>query len=639
MLVSDDLRSPESEEAEMRRAVAGVLVLWLFVGSGAVAEMTADEMRALEEASGRSAEAELAPEAPSARAVERAKDLYGKGEYALAAEQLMVARQENPNDPEAALLLGLAELRRNDPGKAAAAWAEFVEETPDRKLAGDVARYRTILLDEANHRAAKEALANEQQLVRQPTGAKTVAVSAFRNAGSAEYAPLGKAFAAMLIDNLQGVPGITVLEREQVQALAEEAALSKSGLVEERTAVRAGKLLRAGTVAAGSHIDWTKSPTHLRVEAVLVDVDRAAQLAQESEERLVDRFYEIVPGISSRFVPVLTGRSLRELPPPAVARTLEEHTHSLPAVLAFGDVLEARDRKDGESAQKACRRVEQHDPNFRLARRTCAVIPPLWMSQEAVAAAVEAQVLVAPASLASQVAPWVIGAAVVGGAVAGGVVAAGGGDGDGDGGGGGNGGGQNNPPGISGVPSNSTVAGGTELSFDVNGNDPDGDSVTLTNQNPPPGSTFNQTSGALVRGHFEWVPACEQVGTYQTRFCATDGRGGQSCGDARIEVTRCVPPPPTCDGLGTLCETAGQCCSNTCDFNNEQSDFEVCCIALGGNCANAPNDCCVAADGGTECSGPGSTCCITQGGFGCSQDEDCCPGSICYGGSCFGDLG
>ncbi|MGH7822372.1 MAG: tetratricopeptide repeat protein, partial [Candidatus Binatia bacterium] len=386
----------------MRRIGALAIVAVAAVCSGTVAEMS-DEERAAHEASAERSvleeealmesgaapsalerEAAAAGTGGGATALAEGKELYRKGDYTLALERFLAAQASDRDDAEASLMLGLTYLQLDDPQKAAVQWAEYVKDTDDRKLADDVRKYVTILLHEANHRAAEEAIRNEKQLSDLTTNARTVAVGAFRNLGSAEYAPFGKALAAMLIDNLQGIPEVAVLEREQVQALVEEANLAEKGLVEQSTAVRAGKLLRAGTVAAGSHIDWTASPTRLKVEAVLVDVDDASQLASASEENQVESFHEIIPKIAGEFAPVLTKKPLADLPPEQVARVTEDHTKSLPAALAFGRALDAKDRKDSDEARRNCRDAEKADPDFELAKRTCGLIPPVWMSSQGV---------------------------------------------------------------------------------------------------------------------------------------------------------------------------------------------------------------------------------------------------------------
>ncbi|MGH7896792.1 MAG: hypothetical protein ACREQQ_02505, partial [Candidatus Binatia bacterium] len=154
-------------------------------------------------------------------ALKTGEELYEKQHYAAAAAQLQAALQAEPNNPEALLFAGLAHLRLDDPASALAAWQQFVAVSKDPRAALEVGRLTTIVLRAAAEKAVKEALARERQLAASPTDRQTVAVAPFRNAGSAEFASLGNALAAMLIDNLSALPGISVLERDNVAALIE----------------------------------------------------------------------------------------------------------------------------------------------------------------------------------------------------------------------------------------------------------------------------------------------------------------------------------------------------------------------------------------------------------------------------------
>jgi hypothetical protein len=52
--------------------------------------------------------------------------------------------------------------------------------------------------------------------------------------------------------DLTQVPGLKVLEREKVQKLLAEMRLGDSGLAEDATAVRTGRMMRAEKVIVGS---------------------------------------------------------------------------------------------------------------------------------------------------------------------------------------------------------------------------------------------------------------------------------------------------------------------------------------------------------------------------------------------------
>ncbi|MGH7899918.1 MAG: tetratricopeptide repeat protein, partial [Candidatus Binatia bacterium] len=374
-----DLDAPDAREEEVRRRIQA--------DSAAAAErerqIVADERRVV-----------------SAGPLRAAKDLYQKQDFAGAAAELEAVIAADPDNPDALLLAGLAHLRLDDPANAGTRWERFTAVSPDPKLAQEIGRYNTIVLHEANLRYAKEAVARERELVAAPTSPRAVAVAPFRNAGSAEYAPLGKALASMLIDNLAPLPGVLVLEREQVNALIEEAKLVGTGLVEKRSAVRAGKLLRAGRVVAGSHEDWTASPTHLRIEVALVGVDAGSVLASTRTEAPAAEFYKLIPGVAEEFAGAL-GQPVERLPAEVRQQIRQTHTRSIQAELLYGQALDALDRKDVDAARDACEKLAAEDPGFSLAKRKCDRVPAAWLTLPAIVAAVEALILTAAAGAAA----------------------------------------------------------------------------------------------------------------------------------------------------------------------------------------------------------------------------------------------
>ena len=594
-------------------------------------------------------------------ALKSGAELYRKGEYDLAKDRLETVLTQDPANPAGLLLEGLTEVRLNNPAKASAQWEKFEKVETDPKIATEVGQMRTVLVRETAERAAKEAVGREKDLRGQITDPRTVAVATFRNAGTSQYAPLGKALAAMLIDNLSALPGVKVLEREQVEALEEEAKLGGSGLVEKGTAVRAGKLLRAGRVSAGSHVDWTASPTHVRLEALLVDVDSGATVAEGRSEAFATEFYKLVPAVAEKFAGAL-GPPVDRLPPAVQEKVQREHTHSVEAALAFGQALDALDHHDADGARKSCKEVENADPNFELAKKKCAFVPLTWLSLEGIAVAVEPTAYAlagAEEEHRSYRAAAIVGALVVGG-IAGGTAAALS-SGGGGGGGGGNNTPGNNPPQLNGV-SDRTVGAGQTATIDMSCRDPDGTTTTITNPVAGPGGSFSQTSGNPSTGKYKQTTNQSQVGqTFGVRFACTDSGNppASTQQDATIHVVQQAQPQPTpvpctVTGEGAGCPDNQQCCSELCgttptgphccvppqssctgvgDCCGGATSIDCqsghCCVLLQHTCAT-DDDCCGAAGEAAGC--VGGTCCANLG-ENCTSDADCCSGN-CNEGSC-----
>ncbi len=84
----------------------------------------------------------------------------------------------------------------------------------------------------------------------------TLAVLPFENnavTDAQKYDPLSSGLAAMLISDLtRHGAGMTIIERQKISALLKEIALSQTGVIDEATAVKAGKMLGAQHIAFGS---------------------------------------------------------------------------------------------------------------------------------------------------------------------------------------------------------------------------------------------------------------------------------------------------------------------------------------------------------------------------------------------------
>jgi hypothetical protein len=376
-----------------------------------------------------------------------------------------------------------------------------------------------------------------------------------------------------------------------------------------------------------------------------VDVDAGSTLTTAESQAQAEEFFRLVPSVATSFATALN-QPLSSMPAEVKQKVQEQHTHSLPAVLAFGKALDGLDHHDTQAALEACKEVEKADPNFKLAKKKCAFVPLAWLSPEGVAAAMEstAFAMAGGATTPSYLVPGIIGALVVGG-IAGGTYAA-----VHNGGGGGGGGGLNPPgnnaPQLNGV-SDRTVGAGQTAAIDMTCNDPDGTVTTIANPNPPPGSSFTQTSGIPASGRYRQQTTANQVGqSFTARFTCDDSGNppASTSKDATIRVVQQAQPTPTtalaptptprvCQSLGTQCnpQIPTQCCSNNCD-----PELTTCCVATRGSCSN-PEDCCTVPSGFQACQG--GSCCLPDN-FQCSgsgnqivADPDCC-GGTCYFGFC-----
>ncbi|MBI5573860.1 MAG: tetratricopeptide repeat protein [Elusimicrobia bacterium] len=112
-----------------------------------------------------------------------------------------------------------------------------------------------------------------QSVIAGLTQKKTISVAMFENiTGNKEYDWIGTGFAETVTTKLVNVKSIIVVERLKLLDVLKEQKLQLSGLVDENTAIKVGKLIAAQYIVVGS---FQKSGVELKVVARIVNVETA----------------------------------------------------------------------------------------------------------------------------------------------------------------------------------------------------------------------------------------------------------------------------------------------------------------------------------------------------------------------------
>ena len=188
---------------------------------------------------------------PSSVAALRALGIayYKKQRFADARTVLDGARRLDPKDGVSALYAGLSAEALEDYTSAKDAYNSYLQVGKTRSVRDDIRARLVALSRKELHAAAKSAIANEARIAPQPGEARTVAVLPMTFSGTDQtLAPLGRGLTDLLINDLARSPEVQLLERDRIQAMVDEIALSQSGRVDAASSLRAGKLVRAGRV-------------------------------------------------------------------------------------------------------------------------------------------------------------------------------------------------------------------------------------------------------------------------------------------------------------------------------------------------------------------------------------------------------
>lgn len=158
-----------------------------------------------------------------------------------------------PGNPQAAYHLGRIALEAQDNAEALRQWQLYSRLDPEGAAKLQMGPKLTLLIHQTLKDEIKRAIAAEAAISSAPPEPGTVAVLPFLNRGDAAQAVLSKGLTAMVITDLSKVPGLKVLERAKLQKLIDEMQLSEAGLVDEKTALRAGRLLKAEKIMLGDY--------------------------------------------------------------------------------------------------------------------------------------------------------------------------------------------------------------------------------------------------------------------------------------------------------------------------------------------------------------------------------------------------
>lgn len=158
-----------------------------------------------------------------------------------------------PGNAQAAYHLGRIALEAQDNLEALRQWQLYSKLDPEGAEKLGIGPRMTLLIHQTLKDEIKQAIASESTISRAPPEPGSVAVLPFINRGDAAQALLSKGLTAMVISDLSKVPGLKVLERAKLQKLIEEMQLSESGLVDEKTALRAGRLMKAEKIMLGDY--------------------------------------------------------------------------------------------------------------------------------------------------------------------------------------------------------------------------------------------------------------------------------------------------------------------------------------------------------------------------------------------------
>jgi tetratricopeptide (TPR) repeat protein len=288
---------------------------------------------------------------------------YKASRFTEALVPLQKARELDPKDGVTALYVGLAAEATSDFTTAKAAYTAYLAVGKTRSVRNDIrVRLVTVTREEAQE-AAKQAVAREAQIAQVPGSPTTVAVLPFTiEGGDANLQPLQVGLADLVISDLAKPKKITVVERDRIQAISDEIALSKNGQVDAATAVRAGKLIQAGRIVKGALI--ATGASNITMTSTTVNTQNSATVGQGLDANgTLDKLFDM-----EKQVVFATFADLGVTLTPAEHQDVDRRpTHSLQAFLDYSRGLMAEDAGRLDEAARFFESARSADPGFGAA--------------------------------------------------------------------------------------------------------------------------------------------------------------------------------------------------------------------------------------------------------------------------------
>jgi Tfp pilus assembly protein PilF/TolB-like protein len=280
---------------------------------------------------------------------------------------LEAALAKRPSDTDAMFYLGVAYEDLQLFPEARRLYEGYIKNGRSRSLRNDLSQRLALLQRRELEATVRQAVRREAELASVAPQPRTVAVFPFSVLRQdAEFGPLGRAVAEMLVIDLSQTSRLTVLERLQVQLLLDELKLSQTQLVDPASAVRSGRMLGAERIVQGSLGGQAQS---LELNAAIVRAQTVAR-GQPNAPSLVTE-----TDVINRVLDAEKRMALRIYQSLGVELTVAERelvtrrpTDNIRALLAYGIGLEAFDSGDYARAALQFEEALRLDPNFALAR-------------------------------------------------------------------------------------------------------------------------------------------------------------------------------------------------------------------------------------------------------------------------------
>ncbi|MEP6492256.1 MAG: CsgG/HfaB family protein [bacterium] len=195
---------------------------------------------------------------------------------------------------------------------------------------------------------------------------KMVAILYFDNyTGTADYDPLGKGIASMMISDLSAVKEIQLLERDRMQDLVKEIDAQHTKYFDSTTAVKVGKIVGAEYIVVGA---FAALQPKMRIDTrvVRVQTGEIVKTAQVTGDQ--DKFFDLEQALADKLIDGLGVALSPDEHQQLAAQERANRVDQLSTMAGFSNALALYDRGDYTGAAQKMAPVVQASPNSMFLR-------------------------------------------------------------------------------------------------------------------------------------------------------------------------------------------------------------------------------------------------------------------------------
>jgi len=289
---------------------------------------------------------------------------FDVNQFSTARKYLFNAFKRNPKNSKVILYLGMTLENENQDRLAYKTYKRYQKLPQSAEFRSYIEAKFQLLSRKMIRENMKARIAKESQLSVSQLSPDAIAVFPLTFQGmNQEFASLGKGISEMIITDLSQVPELTLIERVQLQALLDEISLSQTGVIDEGSAPRFGKLVSAGKVVHGMYN--VESNSSLKLDVAFWDVVNQEYPDFTSKEDQLNNLFYLEKDLVFNVIDDM-GIELTQMQRGKIQRI---PTKNMQAFLAYCVGLEMEDAGDFEAAVQYYEKAVKLDPNFKIASR------------------------------------------------------------------------------------------------------------------------------------------------------------------------------------------------------------------------------------------------------------------------------